>query len=996
MSILNAKNEKDINVDGLLDSLNDRQLSAVTHGDGPQIIVAGAGTGKTMVVTKRIAWLVATGRAKPDQILALTFTDKSAEEMEERVDRLMPMGYVDLWISTFHSFCQRILQEYGLQIGLPNDFHLLNEIDQYLLVRSNFSQFDLDYYRPAGNPTKFVQALLKHFSRAKDEAVTPDEYLEYAKGVALDQDRSGSADADEASRLQEQADAYHTYQRLLLEHGDLDFGDLNMYVLELLRRRPTVLKELQERFRYIIIDEFQDTNWAQYELVKALAGDTKNVTVVGDDDQSIYKFRGASISNILQFKDDFPNSREVILNINYRSLQEILDISYRFIQGNNPNRLEIRLAGPDGQGLSKRLTAHRPGQARVAHLHYATLQDEVRETIQVISEIKGSSDEHSWSDFAILVRSHSQADPFAAELQRRSIPFQYLALKGLYTKPVVLDCIAYLKLLDNYHESAALYRILVCPPYSLPGPDLIELTHTADRLKGESLYEVIKRRHELTTITPEGQALLDRLMGHLAGHTDVVRRQGVREAAVRWLYYSGYVNHLKAADTAEKHESLALLKQFLDRIKRYEDGHDDPNLRHFMQELELEREGGNAGTLAFDINTGPDMVRIMTVHSSKGLEFPYVFVVNLVDQRFPTNRRGGEIELPDALTKEIIPEGDMHLEEERRLFYVAMTRAKDGLFLTSAEDYGGRRKKKPSRFLSELGFDRTPIAPSMELLEEIKPTPQINSAPPDYQPPNSFSFSQLEAYDRCPLQYKFAHVLRLPVFGKASMSFGKTMHATLEKFMDELVVRTSTKQTNLFNSDSKDSSNLSSLPLTLKELLQTYDDCWINDWYKDDTERENFRVKGRQMLERFYEQLTIEHPNPFLLEQDFRLKLGGCVFRGKIDRIDLLCDGTHEIIDYKTGSPKEKLSKDDKRQLLLYQLATARVLELQPTRLTFHYLKDGSRQSFIGNDDDLGKLEEEIETTIEKINSGDFTPNPSSINCQNCDFAGICEFNLKS
>ena len=284
----------------------------------------------------------------------------------------------------------------------------------------------------------------------------------------------------------------------------------------------------------------------------------------------------------------------------------------------------------------------------------------------------------------------------------------------------------------------------------------------------------------------------------------------------------------------------------------------------------------------------------------------------------------------------------------------------------------------------------------MELLEEIKPTPQINSAPPDYQPPNSFSFSQLEAYDRCPLQYKFAHVLRLPVFGKASMSFGKTMHATLEKFMDELVVRTSTKQTNLFNSDSKDSSNLSSLPLTLKELLQTYDDCWINDWYKDDTERENFRVKGRQMLERFYEQLTIEHPNPFLLEQDFRLKLGGCVFRGKIDRIDLLCDGTHEIIDYKTGSPKEKLSKDDKRQLLLYQLATARVLELQPTRLTFHYLKDGSRQSFIGNDDDLGKLEEEIETTIEKINSGDFTPNPSSINCQNCDFAGICEFNLKS
>ncbi|MFH2063220.1 MAG: ATP-dependent DNA helicase [bacterium] len=985
-----------IDVPDLLDGLNDRQLQAVTHGVGPQIIVAGAGTGKTMVVTRRIAWLVATGRARPDQVLALTFTDKAAEEMEERVDRLMPMGYVDLWISTFHSFCQRLLQEYGLQIGLPNDFRLLNEIDQYLLVRGSFDRFDLDYYRPAGNPTKFVQALLKHFSRAKDEAVTPDEYLEYARGVALDRDRSGSADDDEASRLREQANAYHTYQSLLLERGDLDFGDLNMYVLDLLRKRPAVLKELRERFRYIIVDEFQDTNWAQYELVKAIAGEARNVTVVGDDDQSIYKFRGASISNILQFKDDFPKSREVVLNVNYRSLQEILDLSYRFIQGNNPNRLEVRLGGPDGLGLSKRLTAHREGQARVAHLHYATLQDEVRETVQVISEIKGSSGDHSWSDFAILVRSHGQADPFAAELQRRGIPFQYLALKGLYAKPAVLDCIAYLKLLDNYHESAALYRILVSPPYSLPGPDLVELTHIADRLKGESLYEVIRRRHELAAVSPEGQAVLDRLMRQLADHTDVVRRQGVREAAVRWLYDSGYVDHLKAADTAEKQESLSLLKQFLDRVKRYEDGHDDPNLRHFMQELELEREGGNAGSLAFDVNTGPDMVRIMTVHSSKGLEFPYVFVVNLVDQRFPTNRRGGEIELPDALTKEIVPEGDMHLEEERRLFYVAMTRAKDGLFLTSAEDYGGRRKKKPSRFLSELGFDRTPVAPSMELLEDIRPAPAVRSAPSDYRPPSSFSFSQLEAYDRCPLQYRFAHVLRLPVFGKASMSFGKTMHAALERFMGELAVRSASRQGQLFGGDPGVPAPDAGLPVSLKELLEMYDQSWISDWYKDDAEREKFRRDGRRMLEGFYEDLSAGRPVPLLLEQDFRLKLGGHVFRGKIDRIDLLPDGTHEIVDYKTGTPKDKLSADDKRQLLLYQLAAGRALGLRSTRLTFHYLKDGTKQSFIGSDEDLGKLEEQIEATLQEIVAGEFVPKPSMINCQNCDFSGICEFKSKT
>ena len=970
----------------IVEELNEAQAQAVTHGDGPQLIVAGAGTGKTMVITRRVAWLVSEGRAQPDQILALTFTDKAAGEMEDRIDKLMPLGYVDLWVMTFHSFCQRILQDYGLQYGLPNDFRLLNEIDAYLMVRQNFDRFDLDYYRPAGNPTKFVQGLLSHFSRAKDEVITPDEYLKFAEGVVMNKDNTAATGAEEGTRLQELANAYHTYQQLLLERGVMDFGDLNMHAIKMLHDRPTILKELQERFKYIVVDEFQDTNMAQYELVKLLAGEQANLTVVGDDDQSIYKFRGASISNILQFKDDYPQTKEVVLNTNYRSLQEILDHSYRFIQHNNPNRLESKI-----ENMSKRLVAHRTGKGEVSHLHFATLKDEVAEVIGTIREIKDSHEELKWSDFCILVRSHSHAEPFTAELQRKGVPFQYLALKGLYTKPIILDCICYLKLLDNYHESPALYRVLTSPPFGLPGADLVELTHTAENRKGESLYEAIKRRNEFATLSPEGLKVLDQLMGLLNEHSQSIRKEGISTTVKRFLYDSGYINLLIGEDTVEKREQRDLVKQFLDRIKRYEEMHDDPNLKHFMQEMELERESGNTGSLAFDPHVGPDMVHVMTVHSSKGLEFPYVFIVNLVAQRFPASNRGGEILLPDELTKEIVPDGDMHLEEERRLFYVAMTRAKDGLFLSSAEDYGGKRKKKISRFLEELGFDTPETNPSLKRMEDIQVAPEgpVGSPAPDYAPPSSFSFSQLEAYQKCPAQYRFAHVLRLPIFGKPAMSFGKSMHATLEMFMNELAVRSSNQQGDLFGGSGGGSDDL---PISQAELLEMYDNCWIDDWYRSKKEREEFRESGRRMLVKFYEGVVADRPQPHLLEKDFSIKLAGYMFRGKIDRIDTLPDGTHEIIDYKTGQPKDKLGTDEKRQLLLYQLAALRVLGLQPTKLTFRYLKDDSAQSFVGNEKDLEKLEETVEEMVARIIAGDFTASPSKHNCRYCDFADICEY----
>ncbi len=322
----------------LLNNLNTEQKKAVTYKNGPLLIVAGAGTGKTTVITHRISWLILSNKIKPEEILALTFTDKAAEEMEERVEQLLPYGYVDLWISTFHSFAEKILKQHALDIGLSDNFKLLNQVQQNFLIRQNFDQFNLDYYRPLGNPTKFIQAMIKHFSRAQDEEIWPEDYLKYAKQL-----NNKKTEDQEIARINEIANAYHTYQQLLLKNSSLDFGDLINYLLKLFKERPQILKKYRKQFQYILIDEFQDTNWAQYKLIKLLTAPKNNITVSFDDDQSIYKFRGASISNVMQFKKDYPKAKQVALIKNYRSKQNILNLAYDFIQLNNPNRLEWQL-----------------------------------------------------------------------------------------------------------------------------------------------------------------------------------------------------------------------------------------------------------------------------------------------------------------------------------------------------------------------------------------------------------------------------------------------------------------------------------------------------------------------------------------------------------------------------------------------------------------------------------------------------------------------------
>ncbi len=995
-------------------TVNAEQKAAIEHGEGPLLIVAGAGTGKTTVITQRVAWLILEKKVPTDGVLALTFTDKAATEMEERVDRLLPYGYVNLWISTFHAFGERILREHAIDIGLPSDFRLLNQTEQWLLVRRNFEKFDLNYYRPLGNPTRFISALVKHFSRLEDEDIAPEQYIEYARSLKLNRDeeqfakKRGADDevASEAERIKEVAQAYAVYRQLLLDESSLDFGNLITYTLELFKQRPAILKKYREQFQYLLVDEFQDTNWAQYELIKLLAAPKNNLTVVGDDDQSIYKFRGASISNILEFKKDFPSGRQVVLTENYRSRQNILDLAYQFIQLNNPNRLEARLntkpqprkKRATKQSLSKRLRAAQAGDGRVEFLHAQTQEQEAKTVTEKILTLKKRND-LPWNEFAILVRANDQAEHFIHSLELASVPYQFVASRGLYRKPDVLDLLAYLRLLDNYHESPALHRMLNLPALGMHADDVVELGAYAGR-KGISLYQALVQHRAMPHLRQGSRRGMDELLHLLRAGTEYARTHKVTEVLLKFLEDAGVLRELGRKGTPDVHQRIASLNKFLGEVADFEKLHPGATVKDVLDLFALKLESGEAGSLAGTYEPEVDAVRVMTVHAAKGLEFTHVFIVQLVDRRFPTTERKDPIEIPEPLIKEILPHGDVHLQEERRLLYVAMTRAKHGLFFTAAEDYGGVRTKKPSRFLYELGFvqDRPP-KDQRKLAALEGPMERLPAAAELRYLGSKYSFSGLRSYEKCPWQFRYAYILRVPVAGKGVMSFGETMHATLQKFFDLLRERRAASQTALFT---EPKPRATAPALSLAELLKLYDESFIDDWYENEKQRAEFRQRGQDILTSWYEKHADRFPETLGTEVAFNWKLDRYTISGKMDRVDLLGadEATHRkriaIVDYKSGSSlkkSEKMEREDKYQLFIYALAAQdpSILNAQVEKLSYYFLDDNQEVELQAEDKELRATKAWIGDVITRIQSGNFDATPGMV-CKYCDYRDICEF----
>ncbi|MDD3032612.1 MAG: 3'-5' exonuclease, partial [Candidatus Pacebacteria bacterium] len=727
---------------------------------------------------------------------------------------------------------------------------------------------------------------------------------------------------------------------------------------------------------------------------------------------SIFSFQGASFNNVLKFKSDFPDSKNIVLGDNYRSTQDILDLAYNFIQLNNPNRLEYELnesaaikKDAESKGvnvknfekISKKLRSNTKEDGGVNLLSYETAEEEVLGVIDKIWEIKEIDKEAHFSDFCVLVRANDSANYFIRGFERASIPYYFMSSKGLYSHPIILDIIAYFKIVLNFYDSPSFYRVLRSLPVNFTSEEVAKIGWFADE-NSISLFEALKNPKLL--LGKESKEKIKKLLDSLEEHFKLSKEKNVSEIFVRMINDLHYAEKLKEP-TEENLKNWEIIYQFYQKTKNFENTNHDGKLIAFMDQLEMELESGDEGDLSTQIDES-DSVKIMTVHSAKGLEFKYVFVVSLVHRKFPSDKRSDPIKLPKDLIREVLPEGDFHIEEERRLFYVALTRAKRGLFLTWANDYGGKQLKKPSRFLIESRLIDKASADKQKMTKGAfcftkqfngfkKESNETTSIRYDKLLPSHFSFSQLAAFESCPLQYKYAHILKIPTKGKPNFSFGKTIHNTLCRFVNLDVQVFQSEQKHLFRKDEKERNKSG---LSLDDLLKMYQEEWIDAWFNGGDHKEEYREKGKVILTNFYKDFinrdsaVLFMKNEPALEKTFSINLNGHKFVGAIDRIDVI-DNKIEIIDYKTGVAKKTLATSDKFQLEIYNLAAHKVFDLKPQKLTYYYIEQGTYCSFEPKEKSVEKTEEKILNIIEKIKRSKFKPT-AGWQCQYCDYKNIC------
>lgn len=643
----------------LLATLNPAQREAVTHVSGPLLVLAGAGTGKTRVLTYRIAFLLSQKMAYPSEILAITFTNKAAKEMKERVERLVGGSAREIWISTFHSFALRILRYDIEKLGFSRDFTVYDDDDQIQVIKECLKELNIDDKRFA------PKAIAYHISDAKDKLISPGKYRD-----------------DAADFFQEKvALIYNKYQEKLTKNNALDFDDLLYYAVRLFENYPKVLEYYQRRFKYILVDEYQDTSHAQYRLVNLLAQKHRNLCVVGDPDQSIYSWRGADITNILNFERDYPEAKVVILKENYRSTQKILDAANAVIANNRLRKEKELFAAKDkGHPLFFYPAIDEKDEAAFVAL---TIEDLVK------------SGEYSFKDIVLLYRTHALSRNFEEAFLKRGIPYVIFGGNRFYDRKEIKDIIAYLRVIANPYDKVSLKRIINEPKRGIGEASFAKIEAYAERT-GLPLGLLLTREEALALVSGKTRKALKEFGEMLLWFRELKDRVSVTQLTEEILKRSGYLPALEAEDTVEARNRIENLKEFLSVTQAFERESEDKSLEAFLGTIALLTDADSQ-------EGGDNRVRMMTLHAAKGLEFPVVFLVGLEEGLFPHSRAIFSIDPAE-------------LEEERRLCYVGITRAQNKLYLTRANRrmvYGRTDYNEPSRFLDEI-----PEALIVNLLED--------------------------------------------------------------------------------------------------------------------------------------------------------------------------------------------------------------------------------------------------------------------------------------
>jgi ATP-dependent DNA helicase UvrD/PcrA len=976
-------------VASLLRGLDGPQRRAVTHGEGPLLVLAGPGTGKTRVVTRRIAWLITTKRAAPNEILALTYTDRAADEMQGRVDELVPYGYADTVIQTFHAFGDRLVREHALRLGLPPEPRLLTRPESVSFLRERLFRLGLDHFRPLGDPGRFLDALVSVFARAKQEGVSSDGWAAFAEQAG---ETASSAPPDEraalravAERQVELAHAYQAYEALLREAGAIDFGDQVGLAGRLLREGADLRRELRMRHRYVLVDEFQDTDPAQIELLELLVGAGGNVTAVGDDDQAIYGFRGAAAGSLPGFIERFPGTRTVTLRRNHRSRRPILEVATRLIGHNGPGRL--RAGGrprPD-------LTAVRRARPRpvVMRAFESTAVEADWIVAEIARRIAGGARP---GDHAVLVRANADAAPILRAAAREGIPCWSGAGSDLYQRPVIRELLAFLRVAADLDESLDLWALATAQPYGMGGVALTQLLREA-RQSHRSLWAVLS-----DTVTGEGPVRLGgtqgraarRLVADLRAASELVHRRPAVEVLYDHLKRSGRLAELAAAGPAAE-PALADLGAFFEAIRRLAEMLPDARLPVLLPHLQGLVEAG-AEPAPDDREPPEDAVHVLTVHKAKGSEYPVVFVAGLAEGRFPARGRASAIPFPDGLRRSSASSAaDRAMDgpawaEERRLAYVALTRARDELFLTWSARGQGRRRRRPSPFLAEA-WDR-PLPGIPETAEDAL-TAIVTAGREPVEPPDGaarraphrldLSFSQLETYLSCPQQYRYRYVLGVPTPTHHRLSYGSAMHAAVAVYH---------------------TAEMSGRPLDEAGLEAALRGAWRPDGYlSQEHEEERFRA-GLEALRRFRAaRLESQAPPPRAVEAPFAVALEGDRIRGRFDRLDETEAGP-VITDYKTSDVREPRKAAQRArsslQLAVYALAYEAAAGRPPAGVQLHFLDSGLVGRAKLEPAELARVRAKIHVASAGIRGGAFAASPDPMTCAQCPYRRICPASVAS
>jgi DNA helicase II / ATP-dependent DNA helicase PcrA len=964
--------------------LNSKQKEAANHVHGPMLVLAGAGTGKTSVLVHRVSRLISGKHARPNEICAFTFTHKAAREIRERVSKSSAgMAAAGLHASTFHGYCYELLREAG------EDFQLLDQIELWTFLRQRIADLPLNHFLRAANPGRFLKDLLLFFDRCADELVTASSYAEYVARVSAGElahprvakrKQNEKMGRDEVlARCEEISAIFTAVENLLAETRLLTFGALVSRATALLRSDGQLLLRERLNSRFLLVDEFQDSNHAQIELTRVLAGDEQNVFAVGDPDQAIYHFRGASSAAFNEFVAVFDKlAQKNVLNLaeNQRSAQNILDCGFSTINRNpaltqQGSRVEFdreRLRSARDEEEKARGNALLFATEPVEVVPYRSYTQECSDIAQRIIELHDQG--VRWSDCAVLFRSHSNAEGVVDELGSTSIPFE-VQDTDLFETDVLRDLTAWLHCTTAASDDVSFFRLALRAELTVDLPALYAKLSAAPRgTKVAKTLEQVEGGAELLarlrTFAERHNPVEGDLLEIIDGAAELLGVQPDGVEVARFRNFAASWRDKRIARTGRLHE--------------------------FLEFLDLYREGG--GTLAFAPSERPedefhprgearapeirDAVKLLTIHAAKGLEFKHVFVLRVATTSFPTSYKETLFEFPRELaqTHSRIDKTDeqVHKEEERRLFYVAVTRARDTLTLYGKLRGGKNKQEIPYGFLRELTEDSA----VKHAIRVRGPREGIRTAVPAELPgwiaptagPKSrgveLSASAIDAYATCPLKYALQKQWRLPEQPSAALQYGSAMHSVLQDFYDAAlrgVSRTAEESIELF----------------LREFEQAK--------IEEELQRTLYKRQGVEQLREFIALRALE-PNPQVLttEKSFRFAIEDVMINGRIDRIDRLESGGVQLLDYKTGAPKNDVDAATSVQLGIYGMA-AQLEGHSVEKLVFYNLEDNSTAETdrINEDRVRGRVLE----VAEGIRSAEFSPTPG-FHCKNCGYHSLC------